>query len=91
MRMSSTKIKCVILWLVVICTPWNCHVLTTFKIYLLSPSATSKKSSGDRGSLSEVLFLEMKKGEVAPFMRTIKETNDMQAVIHLMNGTSNLI
>jgi hypothetical protein len=24
-------------------------------------------------------------------MRTIKETNDMQAVIHLMNGTSNLI
>jgi hypothetical protein len=31
----------------------------------------------------------MKKGEAAPFIRTAKETDEMQAMIHLMKGTSN--
>jgi hypothetical protein len=31
----------------------------------------------------------MKKEEVSPFMRPAKETDEIQATIHLMKGTSN--
>jgi hypothetical protein len=89
MRMTSTKTNCVIIWLVVIYIPWNSPVLTAFKISLFSPSATSKNNSGERGKNWWSHFLEMKKGEVAPFMRIAKETDDMQALIHLMKGISN--
>jgi len=87
--MSSTKSRWVSLWEWVICIPWNSPLLAAFKSALLKPSATNKKSKGERGQPWRKPFSEMKKGEANPFIRIAKETEEMHAMIHLMKGTLN--
>ena len=72
-----------------ICIPWKTPDLTAFIIALLSPSITIIKSRGERGNPWRSPFSEVKKGEATPFMSTMKETEQMQAINHLMKGTSN--
>ena len=71
---------------VVILIPSNSPLLFTSRIALLKPSATSKKSRGDRGQPCLNPRSTWKKGEVAPLMRTAKETVVMHAKIHFMKG-----
>jgi hypothetical protein len=56
---------------------------------LLKPSMTRRKRRGERGHPCLSPLSEEKKGEVAPLIRTAKETEEIQAIIHLMKGTSN--
>jgi hypothetical protein len=54
---------------------------------LLRPSATSRKRSGDKGKPCLSPLLDLKKGEASLLMSTVKETEEMQAIIHFINGS----
>jgi len=56
------------------------------KISLLSPSATKRKSSGERGQPCLKPLSEEKKGEAEPLISTAKETVVRQFMTHLMKG-----
>jgi hypothetical protein len=56
---------------------------------LLKPSTTRSKRNGERGHPCLKPLFEVKKGEATPLINTTKETEVMQAIIHLMKGTSN--
>ena len=66
--------------------PSNNPLLFASRMALLKPSATSKKSRGDRGQPCLNPCSTWKKGEVAPFMSTAKEVIVMHAKIHFMKG-----
>ena len=51
---------------------------------LLRPSATSKKSRGERGHPCLKPLSEWKKWDVAPLMRTAKEAVEIHAKIHFI-------
>jgi len=57
---------------------------------MLKPSATRRNRSGDSVHPWHKHFLEMKKSEAAPLIRMTNETKVKHAIVHLMNGTSNL-
>ena len=84
--MSSTNNRCVMLKFVVILIPSNSPLLFASRIALLKPSATSKKSRGDRGQPCLNPLSAWKNGEAAPLMRTTKEAVVMHAKIHFMKG-----
>jgi len=69
--------------------PWKSLKFMADIKALLRPSATRRKSKGERGKLCLSPLLEVKKGEVAPLILTTKVTKDIHAIIHLMKGTSN--
>jgi hypothetical protein len=49
----------------------------------MRPFSTSKKRSDDRGNPYLSPLSALKKGEVAPFMRIVKETKEMQLMTQL--------
>jgi hypothetical protein len=69
--------------------PWKSPELMAEIKALLNPSATRRKSRGERGHPCLSPLPEEKKGEAAPLIRTTKVTEEIQAIIHLMKGTSN--
>jgi len=52
---------------------------------LLSLSTTKIKRSGDNGYPYLIPLLGLKKGEAAPLISTIKETDLMQPIMHITN------
>ena len=52
---------------------------------LLKPSATSRKSKGERGHPCHKTISEWKKWDVATLTRIAKEAVDMHANIHFIN------
>ena len=82
--MSSTNSKCVMFRFVAILIPSNNSLLFASRIALLKPSATSKKSRGDRGQPCLNPRSAWKKGEAAPLMRTAKEAVVIHAKIHFI-------
>jgi len=56
---------------------------------LLIPFATGRKSRGESGHPCISPLPEVNKGEVAALIRIAKVNEDIQAIIHLMKGTSN--
>jgi len=56
---------------------------------MLSPSATNRKSRGDKGNPCQRSLLYWKKGEVDPFMNTAKETKEMQLMTQFIKGRPN--
>ena len=85
LRMSSTNNKCVMFKFVVILIPSNSPLLFASRIALLKPSATRRKSRGERGQPYLNPRSAWKKVDVAPLMRTAKEVVEMHAIIHLIN------
>ena len=69
--------------------PWKSLVLMVEIKALLNPFATRRKSRGERGHPCLRALPEEKKGEAALLIRTAKVTKEIQAIIHLMKGTSN--
>jgi hypothetical protein len=69
--------------------PWKSPEVMAELKALLKPSATRRKSRGERGHPCLRPLSEEKKGEVAPLIKTAKVTEEIQAIIHLMKGTSN--
>ena len=82
--MSSTNNKCVMFKFVVILIPSNSPLLFASRIALLKPSATSKKSRGERGHPCLNPCSAWKKGDAAPLMRTAKEAVVIHAKIYFM-------
>jgi len=46
----------------------------------LNPFATRRKRKGERGHPWQMTFLELKKGEADPLIKTVKATEYMQAI-----------
>ena len=84
MRMSSTSSKCVMFRFVAILIPSNNPLLLASRMALLRPSATSKKSRGERGHPYLNPHSEWKKWDVSPLMRTAKEAIKIHEKIHFI-------
>ena len=58
-------------------------------IALLRPSATSRKSKGDRGNPCLSPYYANKKEKVVPLMRVANHIVDIQLMIQFIKGSSN--
>ena len=84
MRMSSMNSKCVMFKFMEILIPSNNPLLLASRMSLLTPSATRKKSRGERGHPCLNPRSEWKKWDAAPLMRTMKEAVVIHAKIHFI-------
>ena len=82
--MSYTNSRCVMFRFVAILIPLNSPLLFASRMALLKPSATSKKSKGERGQPYLNPLSAWKKGDATPLMRTAKETVVIHAKIHFI-------
>ena len=86
---SSMKSRCVILKFGEFFMPLKYLEFFSKISALLRPSATRRKSRGERGQPCLSPLSEVKKGEATPFISIAKVTEEIQEIIHLMKGTSN--
>jgi len=87
-KTSSTKRRCVRDRVCEILIPKSSPELLLCERALLSPSATRRKRSGDKGKPYLSPLPGVKKGEAEPFIRTAKDAEVRQLIIHVMNDTS---